>query len=182
MNVLCFTVVVLSLNKFWTIDVNKQILHKKWSFPLRISLVNVTKSAVSCGFGHIYWRNSRWKTLFFVHWKIRSTCAWQMLYLDYSNLQERRNVSKFTWLLEEVDFFFMSLSCWNECALVLCTRGRWVPYKIKVGNFLVNMIMLFFNICQQLPMLTWIWKAADQVSLPDCLYFLRYWSRYVLQL
>ena len=102
-----------------------------------------------------------------------------MLYLDYSNLQERRNVSKFTWLLEEVDFLFMSLSCWNECAMVLCTRGRWVPYKIKVGNFLVNMIMLFFNICQQLPMLTWIWKAADQVSLPDCLYFLRYWSRYV---
>ena len=32
-------------------------LHKKWSFPLRISSVNVTKSAVSCGFGHIYWRN-----------------------------------------------------------------------------------------------------------------------------
>ena len=26
-------------------------LHKKWSFPLRISSVNVTKSAVSCGFG-----------------------------------------------------------------------------------------------------------------------------------
>ena len=32
-------------------------LHKKWSFPLRISSVNVTKSAASCGFGHIYWRN-----------------------------------------------------------------------------------------------------------------------------
>ena len=28
-------------------------LHKKWSFPLRISLVNVTKSAVNFGFGHI---------------------------------------------------------------------------------------------------------------------------------
>ena len=28
-------------------------LHKKWSFPLRISAVNVTKSA----FGQIYWRN-----------------------------------------------------------------------------------------------------------------------------
>ena len=34
------------------------ILHKKWSFPLRISSVNVTKSTVSCGFGHVYWRNS----------------------------------------------------------------------------------------------------------------------------
>ena len=34
-----------------------QSLYKKWSFPLRISSVNVTKSAVSCGIGHIYWRN-----------------------------------------------------------------------------------------------------------------------------
>ena len=32
-------------------------LDKKWSFPLKISSVNVTKSAVSCGFDHIYWKN-----------------------------------------------------------------------------------------------------------------------------
>ena len=32
-------------------------LHKKWSLPLRISSVNVTKSAENCGFGHIHWRN-----------------------------------------------------------------------------------------------------------------------------
>ena len=38
--------------------------HKKWSFPLRISPVKVTKSAVSCGFDHIYWRNPYWKTSF----------------------------------------------------------------------------------------------------------------------
>ena len=30
---------------------------KKWSFPLTISSWNVSKSAVCCGFGHIYWRN-----------------------------------------------------------------------------------------------------------------------------
>ena len=29
----------------------------KWSFPLKISSVNVIKSAGNCGFGHIYWRN-----------------------------------------------------------------------------------------------------------------------------
>ena len=42
----------------------KPILHKKWTFPLRISLVNVTKSTVSWNprFGHIYWRNPWWKT------------------------------------------------------------------------------------------------------------------------
>ena len=32
-------------------------LHEKWSFPLRRSSVNMTKPAVNCGFGHIYWRN-----------------------------------------------------------------------------------------------------------------------------
>ena len=32
-------------------------LHKKLSFPVRISSVNVTKSSVPCGFGHIYWKN-----------------------------------------------------------------------------------------------------------------------------
>ena len=34
-------------------------LHKKWSFPLTISAVNVTESALSYKFGEeIYWRNS----------------------------------------------------------------------------------------------------------------------------
>ena len=32
-------------------------VHQKWGFPLRISSVNVAKSAVSCGFGHIHWRS-----------------------------------------------------------------------------------------------------------------------------
>ena len=45
---------------------NWPALHKKWSFPLRISSVNVAKSAGNYGFGHIYWRNSQWKSLFFV--------------------------------------------------------------------------------------------------------------------
>ena len=44
-----------------------QTLHQK-SFLLRISTVNVTKSVVSCRFGHIYWRNPKWKTSFFVQW------------------------------------------------------------------------------------------------------------------
>ena len=38
---------------------------KKRNFPLRISSVNVTKSAGNYGFSHIYWRNSPWKISFF---------------------------------------------------------------------------------------------------------------------
>ena len=41
---------------------------KIWHFLLSISSVNVTKSAVSCGFGHTYWRNLWWKASFFVPW------------------------------------------------------------------------------------------------------------------
>ena len=40
-------------------------LHKRWSFQLMISSVNVTKSAGNCGFGHIYWRNPWLKNSFF---------------------------------------------------------------------------------------------------------------------
>ena len=43
-------------------------LHKK-GFTARISSKNVTKSAVPWRFGHIYWRNLRRKTPFFVQCK-----------------------------------------------------------------------------------------------------------------
>ena len=56
-------------------------LHKKWSFPLRISSVNVTNTAVSCGFGHIYWRNSQWKTSFFVQCDVKKSLAFLTIQL-----------------------------------------------------------------------------------------------------
>ena len=52
-----------SLIDFWLVY---QSLHKKWSFLIRISSVNMAKSTVSGGFGHINWRNALWKTSFFV--------------------------------------------------------------------------------------------------------------------
>ena len=35
----------------------QRALHNYWSFPLRISSVNVAELAVSCEFGQIYWKN-----------------------------------------------------------------------------------------------------------------------------
>ena len=37
---------------------------------VRISSVNVAKSAGNCRFGHIHWRNPYWKTWFFVQCKL----------------------------------------------------------------------------------------------------------------
>ena len=36
----------------------EKALHKKRCFPLKISSVNMTKSAGNCGFGQIYLRNA----------------------------------------------------------------------------------------------------------------------------
>ena len=59
--------------KHWAPEVSLRTLDKKWGFPLRVSLLYVTKPEVSCGFGHIYWKNSSWKTPFFLQWKFKST-------------------------------------------------------------------------------------------------------------
>ena len=50
---------ILLMKKSWNTISWEQYKHctKKWSFPLRISSVNVIISSISCGFGHIYWRN-----------------------------------------------------------------------------------------------------------------------------
>ena len=45
-------------------------LHKTWSFPWRISSVNITKSTENCKFGHIYSKNLSWKTSFFVQFQL----------------------------------------------------------------------------------------------------------------
>ena len=45
---------------------NQLSLHKRWSFLLSASSINVTKSVGNYWFGQIYWRNPEWKVLFFV--------------------------------------------------------------------------------------------------------------------
>ena len=54
---LIFKIPIVSRNTKIMCITKQRELHKKWSFPFKISSVNVTKSAVSFGFGHIYWKN-----------------------------------------------------------------------------------------------------------------------------
>ena len=66
-----FTVIINAY--IWNIDLNcrpycwkQSYCTKKWRFTLKVSSVNATKSADSCGTGQIDWRNPKWKTSFFV--------------------------------------------------------------------------------------------------------------------
>ena len=54
---LCLSLNILRISCPWTQDVNWTYTALKWSFSLRVSSLNVTKSAVFYGFGHIYRRN-----------------------------------------------------------------------------------------------------------------------------
>ena len=84
----------------------------------------MTKSTVSCGFGNIYWRNPQSKTSFFDQWKISSTCAGQMLCLDYSNQRERRNISKL-YMIARGHLFPTYIWSWKcMCLTVFSTRER----------------------------------------------------------
>ena len=59
-----FTPHVASKCFVFHINFSVTALQKKSNFPLRISSVNLTKSAGNCGFIHIYWRNPQWKLHF----------------------------------------------------------------------------------------------------------------------
>ena len=50
---------------WWLVSYVKDPVNKKWSCPIRMSSVNVTRPVGNCGFGHVYWRNPLWKTSFF---------------------------------------------------------------------------------------------------------------------
>ena len=83
------------------------LLQEKWSSLLRISSVNVTKSAVSCGFSYIYWRNLWWKTSFFffaVSWEYTKVClceeqvSWKELKIWVEQLSWKHlHISAFTY-------------------------------------------------------------------------------------
>ena len=93
MNKVCFTAVVLNLNKFLTIDFNMQIF-KKMKFSIEDSFNKCDQiHSFLWIWSHLLTKSSM-ENLSFVQWKMSSTCAWQILCLDYSNLQERRNISK----------------------------------------------------------------------------------------
>ena len=63
-----WSVITLSMTLFLSFFCFALILGESWNSPIliRIFSVNVTKSAVFCGFSHIYWRNPYWKILFFM--------------------------------------------------------------------------------------------------------------------
>ena len=77
-----------------------------------------------------------------------------MLCLDYSNLQERRNVSKLYLIAREHLFPVCGLR--NECASRYFLQekdvptGIWVPYKTEVGKVFAD-VMFFLNKRRHLP-------------------------------
>ena len=86
--------------KYWPIlfdfnQINFSVctMHKKWSFPLRICSVNVTKSAKNCGFDDIYWRNPWWKISFFF------AVAMMLFYQFEISFSEKISTDKETFLL-----------------------------------------------------------------------------------
>ena len=93
---------------------------QKWSFPLKISSVNVTKSARNSGFDHIYWKNPSWKTSFFIGCLKFRHVAWILASISNFRYNDRRcfikidileNFAKF-----ERKYLYRSL-CFNKVSI-----------------------------------------------------------------
>ena len=124
--------------KIWTRKNSKfgnlsrsDLLHKKKSFLLRLSSVNMTKSAENCGFGHIYWRNPSRKTTFFcavtvlLCFKIRKLGQTLFLYLFIIIRTSSQTLTYFGFgykvciiLLGKV----LVVTIWKDIFIVLSTR------------------------------------------------------------
>ena len=90
-------------------------LHKKWSFPWRISSVNVTKSAGNCRFSRIYRKKPSWKTSYFVQctpliWKVvKALSTWLSTRTTFWNINE--SFKRFpAYLKSFMPFFFDNFS------------------------------------------------------------------------
>ena len=105
--------------------------HRKWIFPLRASSVNVTKSAENCGFGHIYWRNPKWKTSFFVQ-------CWSS-----ESLQRRKTFSQKIFSFKKVLLKLSQNSQQNTCVRV--------SFLMKACNFIIKETLaqvFFYEFCK----------------------------------
>ena len=111
-------------------DVTLLTLHEKWSFPLRIFSVNMTKSAGNCGFGHIYWRNPQWKTSLY--------CA--VLILNYFH------VALFQYCTIWCSTFFVLhfYCCTIWCCIILILNNLMLHYLLHYFNVLLFFVALIF--------------------------------------
>ena len=71
------------------------IIAQKLCFPIRISLVNMTKSAVSCGFGHTYWRNLDGKLQLLCSGPV--SCHWSSQNFWFTNVFMRYGKGLYAW-------------------------------------------------------------------------------------
>ena len=132
-------------------------LPKNQSFPLKISSKNVSKSTISCRFGHIYWRNPQWKSLFFAQKSL-----WTQT--DFGDFRARSCRSSRSQMFFRIDVqknfanFTGKHLCWSLCLIKLQTLA-WKVHSSKNYRKLENFP---------------IWATLDYIRLV----FLVTWNSY----
>ena len=76
---------IRAINKYWSgahFSISNAYTSQKMKFPIKYFLRKCDQTAGNCGFGHIYWRNSSWKTYFLcgVGFKTSTWCIFSQLY------------------------------------------------------------------------------------------------------
>ena len=92
----------MSFSENFAYVLNRWFTAEKMKFSTKDFFSKCDQSAVSCGFGHIYWRNPEWKTSFFVQWLIYQH-SYEILifwkndwWVCASHISKNRRITSFT--------------------------------------------------------------------------------------
>ena len=101
----------------------------KWSFPLKISSLNVTESARNNGFGHIYWRNPQWETSFFTQWTLLKR-------IHFNNYKDALDSMHLRLTLQHIFQWMISAEKHLSRILIFCI-SHWAANSLNVAIFYV---------------------------------------------
>ena len=161
-------------------------LHKKWSFPLRISSVYVTEFAVSCRFGHVYWRIPKLKTSFLLQCLTMFwiQCSEYSLYsrdviTTLPNIYDELFCADNLWLLANVGVFSVNkkkltrTQCQIEKVNLTVKLNNETWFSVEVFNCIIvqKTILLMWSafrfMFQFISVFAYIWKKKQKCSFHE---------------
>ena len=126
-------------------NINTELLQctNKWSFPLKISSVNATKSAVCYEFGRIYWRSPYDKTSLFMQYQLKQIRSHTHLNFFLHQDCYFHNCPERAWL-----YWALFLAKWalRKLVLVSATRNYTRNYAQCENSLLISLTCFINNI------------------------------------
>ena len=135
-------------------------MQRKWSFPLRISSINVTKSAGNCRFRQIYWRilNEKhhfWCNVIIIGWQLHPSPSSKKYWLLVIKLSKLLVGSYMRWsAIIGIKLLNRNLYCYIKHLIYKLFSFFWQFQVIFLYKFETWSLQILENICQNVSLIS----------------------------